>query len=141
MKIEFTPKSGQPMAKFKILADGFKRAVMKATGDGAALVLAEAIKRCPKDTGTLHRSGKCVPTGPALSKIIRFDTPYAAKIHEGFNRKDGKPYRLGPRSVMQAAEYGVTVGPKFIPRAESENKEKIKAVARAALDVARMAGK
>jgi len=123
INVALKPKSGQPLAKLQMLVDGLDLADKQAAHVGAALVLREAIKRCPHLTGTLKRSGKVVPESPtSKEKIIRFDTPYAARIHEGFKRKDGGNYKLGKKSESQAAQYGVVVGPKFITRAFNENK-------------------
>lgn len=61
---------------------GVKDAAVKALGDAAEFLLAEANKTVPFDEGTLARSGQVtVDTSEGIA-VVSYDTPYAVTQHE-----------------------------------------------------------
>lgn len=87
---------------------------MKAAMAGALVLQREAQHRCPELTGTMNASATVTPQAASGEKTVGFYTEYAARMHE-----DSK-YRIGEKSKLKQAHYGVTVGMKFIERAAAE---------------------
>lgn len=67
-----------------------EKAAMKGLRKLGEVILTDAQKRCPVDTGTLQRSGTVQKTRDKNEVIISFNTPYALYQHEGVNFRHPK---------------------------------------------------
>lgn len=129
----------------KVLANGTDDAVRAFAEE----VMAESIKRTPKDTGGIEQAHRCyVDTFGQFHKagvviveqcISESGIDYALLMHEGLA---GKQYVLGPGSVAKntgTPHYGQGVGWKFLERAfESVYRKYLNRVNRVREDVARV---
>lgn len=92
------------------------KAVKKGLFTAGSIMLTEAKKKCPVDTGTLRRSGAVEAN--SKEAIVSFNTPYAYKQHEDttLNHPRGGEAKFLEKAAIENAQRAQTALRKVTTR-------------------------
>lgn len=94
-------------AAFAAALEKIEQAAAEGLADAAELILDEAKRLCPEDTGALRASGKVAGGAAAMSAKIAFDAPHAVLVHERVELKHARGQsKFLEQAVANAARDG-----------------------------------